>query len=134
MNPVFATLMLAAISTPAFAIEFTPLDSGIVDFDMPSGNICCSFIPDAAEGALLSCSRVEPSYWTVILMPDGEMTVDKNPGEVPGCGYGQALGNIFIYGSTWAQSGITCTSSESGLQCSANGRGFKLRRAGLTQF
>lgn len=127
---VFATLSAA----PAFAIDFTPSDGGTLEFDMPSGNICCSYIADTADGPLLSCSRVKPKYWTVTLTPDGEMNVYKNPGEVPGCGYGEPLGNVFDYGTKWKKAGIVCTSSTTGLKCMANGTGFKLSKAGLVKY
>jgi hypothetical protein len=131
---ILAAACLCVASSPAFAIEFTPQDNGIVDFDMPSGNICCSFVPDAPEGALLSCSRIEPEYWIVTLLADGSLSVNKDPDEVPGCGFGKPMGNTFRYGSTWRKSAFECHSSETGLECSANGRGFKLRRAGITEF
>lgn len=127
-------LFAGVLAAPALAIDFTPSDGGTTEFDMPSGNICCSYIPDAADGPLLSCSRVKPKYWTVTLTPDGEMHVYKNPGEVPGCGYGEPLGNVFDYGTKWKKNGIVCTSSTSGLKCMANGTGFKLSRSGLVQY
>lgn len=126
----FALLMAA----PALAIDFETSPSGSVEFDMPSGNICCSYFPDAADGPLLSCSRVKPKYWTVTLTPDGDMKVYKNPGEVPGCGYGEPLGNVFDYGTKWKLDGIVCTSSTSGLKCMANGTGFKLSKSGLVKY
>ncbi len=129
-----AALFATLIAAPAFAIDFATSDSGTIEFDMPSGNICCSYIPDAADGPLLSCSRVQPKYWTVTLTPDGEMNVYKNPGEVPGCGYGEPLGNVFDYGTKWKKAGFTCTSSTSGLKCMANGTGFKLSRSGLVKY
>lgn len=130
LTPVLAALL----TVPAFAIDFTPSESGTLEFDMPSGNICCSYIGDAADGPLLSCSRVKPKYWTVTLTPDGEMHVYKNPGEVPGCGYGEPLGNVFDYGTKWKKAGFVCTSSISGLKCMANGTGFKLSKSGLVKY
>lgn len=134
MSLPLAAVFAAALSAPALAIDFTPSEAGTTEFDMPSGNICCSYIPDAADGPLLSCSRVEPKYWTVTLTPDGEMHVYKNPGEVPGCGYGEPLGNVFDYGSKWKKAGFVCTSSSTGLKCMANGTGFKLSKAGLVKY
>lgn len=129
-----AAALLAALATPALAIDFEASDGGTIEFDMPSGNICCSYIGDAEGGPLLACTRVKPKYWVVHLRTDGDMTVYKNPGEVPGCGYGEPLGNVFAYGGTWKKSGFKCTSSTSGLKCMANGSGFKLSRAGLVQY
>lgn len=72
--------------------------------------------------------------WVVHLRTDGEMAVYKHPGEVPGCGYGEPVGNVFAYGSTWKKAGFKCTSSKFGLKCTANGSGFKQSRAGLVQY
>jgi hypothetical protein len=129
-----AAALLATLASPAFAIDFEASEGGTIEFDMPSGNICCSYISDAEGGPLLACTRVQPKYWVVHLRTDGDMTVYKNPGEVPGCGYGEPLGNVFDYGSTWKRSGFKCTSSASGLKCMANGSGFKLSRAGLVKY
>ena len=129
-----ACLLSAFAAAPALAIDFTPSSSGSIEFDMPRRNICCSYYGDKANGPLLSCSRVEPKYWTITLTPDGEMHVYKDPGEVPGCGYGEPLGNVFKYGTKWKKAGIVCTSSTTGLKCMANGKGFKLSRAGLVQY
>ena len=131
------TLTLAALAfaaAPAFAIDFKVSGSGTTEFDMPGRNVCCSYFPNASEGPVLSCSRVEPKYWTVTLTPKGKLTVYKDPGEVPGCGYGEPLGNIFAYGSTWTKDAFTCTSSKRGVKCMANGKGFRLSRAGLVKY
>ncbi|NMD09117.1 MAG: hypothetical protein GYA66_14190 [Phyllobacteriaceae bacterium] len=129
-----AITLFAFLASPALAIDFTESDTGLIEFDMPSGNICCTYVPDAPEGVKLSCSRVEPKYWIVTLTSDGEMKVYKNPGEVPGCGTGEAMGNVFEYGTTWKKSGFKCTSTTTGLKCMANGTGFKLSKAGLVKY
>jgi hypothetical protein len=135
MTRLLATAgLLVALASPVHAIDFQASESGTIEFDMPSGNICCSYIADAEGGPLLACTRVKPRYWIVHLRSDGELTVFKNPGEVPGCGYGEPLGNVFNYGSTWKKSGFKCTSSASGLKCQANGAGFKLSRSGIVEY
>lgn len=129
---LFPTLAgLTLLTSPAFAIDFEASDNGIIDFDMPSGNICCAYKEDGEEGPELSCTRVKPKYWIVTLKATGDIDVYKNPGEVPGCGYGEPLGNVFEYGTTWKMDGIRCSSATSGISCKANGRGFTLSRKGL---
>ena len=59
----FAFFMLAA---PALAVEFEPNDQGFTEFNMPSGNIGCFYVPAGGTdvyktsdgGAELSCDRV----------------------------------------------------------------------------
>ncbi len=131
---ILAAALTTLLAEPALAVDFKPTNYGSIEFDMPGNNICCSYYPKASDGAKLSCSRVNPKYWTVVLTPRGQMTVYKDPGEVPGCGYGEPLGNIFTYGSTWKKDGITCTSSKKGMTCKANGKGFTLSRAGLVKY
>ena len=106
-------LALGLFASPALAIDFEANDQGNIDFDMPSGNMCCSYIPDAADGPLLECTRVKPKYWIVQLSADGALNVNKNPGEVPGCGYGEPMGNVFSYGTTWHKGPFKCSSSSS---------------------
>ncbi len=132
MFSALAAVFFAA--TPALAVDFTPQSDGVIDFDMPSGNMCCSLIEDHPDGPILSCTRVAPKYWIVTMQQDGQYTLYKNPGEVPGCGYGKALGNIFEYGETWNKAGFSCTSATNGVRCFANGRGFRLSRAGLKKY
>jgi hypothetical protein len=73
---------LIASSGIAQAKDFTPAAKGIIDFDTPSMNMCCSYVPNKESGPLLSCSREKPKYWTVVLESMGKMTVYKNPGDV----------------------------------------------------
>lgn len=127
----FASTILIASSSAAFCKDFKPSSGGTTDFDTPSLNMCCSYVPDKETGPLLSCSRIKPKYWTVILEGGGKMMVYKNPGEVPGCGYGQPIGNVLGYGESWSAGGFACTSARSGLTCTFKGKGFVLSRQGL---
>ncbi len=133
MKRILALAIIVATSGLAQAKDFKQAENGIIDFDTPSMNICCSYVPNKEPGPLLSCSRVKPKYWTVILEATGKMTVYKNPGEVPGCGYGQPIGNVLGYGENWSAGKISCTSAKSGLTCSLNGTGFVLSRKGLKE-
>lgn len=104
-------------------------------FDTPSHNMCCHYIPAGGNGvyttpdgsAELTCSRQQPQYWTVSLTELGRFKVDKNPGEVPGCGNEEVL----AYGKTRHDGPFTCTSRTSGLTCKTNGKGFTLSKKGL---
>lgn len=76
-----ATLAALAWLPLAHAAEQTiPASAdGQVEFNAPSGNIGCIYTPKGGTstyepkdgGPELSCSRVEPSYITVILGPKG---------------------------------------------------------------
>ena len=76
-SPRYAFAMLAA---PALAVEFEPNDQGFTEFNMPSGNIGCFYVPAGGTdvyktsdgGAELSCDRVEPSYVRVMLGSFGQ--------------------------------------------------------------
>jgi hypothetical protein len=126
-----AVAILFATCGITHAKDFKETAHGITDFDTPSLNMCCAYVPTKDTGPLLSCSRVQPKYWTVNLEASGKMTVYKNPGEVPGCGYGKPVGNVLGYGETWSAGGFSCTSAKTGLTCTHNGKGFVLSRKGL---
>ncbi|MDX8517732.1 hypothetical protein [Mesorhizobium dulcispinae] len=80
-------------------------------------------------GPELSCSRVEPSYVTVILGPKGPATLIKNPGEQGCCSDATKLG----YGNSWSKGSFTCLSSTKGLTCtSSSGHGFFVSKARVT--
>jgi hypothetical protein len=125
----YALLVLPLFIAPALANE-------ILDFDVPSHNMCCSYVPaggTANHSTLdgtdeLTCSRVKPKYWIVSLTTGGMMKVYKNPGEVPGCGNPTILG----YGESRDYGDFNCTSETTGLTClNAAGKGFKLSKSGL---
>jgi hypothetical protein len=134
-------LCAALILMPALAEakDFKPANNAI-DFDTPGMNICCSLVekagyyPDPGEGPQLSCTRVAPDYWIVHLRPDGTVRLNKDPGEVPGCGYGAPLGNVLNYGDNWQSGAFSCKMGRDGLICKAKGKGFKLSRRGLRQY
>ncbi|ESY22293.1 hypothetical protein X751_08965 [Mesorhizobium sp. LNJC395A00] len=133
MVTLFAWLPLAhAVSQtiPASA-------EGQIEFNGPSGNIGCIYTPKGGTstyepqdgGPELSCSRVEPSYVTVILGPNGPATLIKNPGEQGCCSDVAKL----AYGNSWSKGPFTCQSSTKGLTCTgSNGHGFFLSKAKVT--
>ena len=139
MTRLLTTLaMLGACSSLAFAKDFKEQNNAI-DFDTPNMNICCSYVkeagyfPDPGKGPQLACTRVKPAYWIVFLRPDGSMRVDKNPGEVPGCGYGEPIGNVLKYGESWKKDRFECKMARDGITCLAGSKGFKLSRKGLKE-
>ncbi|TGQ24058.1 hypothetical protein EN827_33365, partial [Mesorhizobium sp. M1D.F.Ca.ET.184.01.1.1] len=75
------------------------------------------------------CSRVEPSYVTVILGPTGTATLINNPGEQGCCSDVTKL----RYGNRWSKGPFSCQSSTKGLSCSDdNGHGFFVSKAKVT--
>ena len=110
---------------------------GQIEFNTPSGNIGCIYTPQGGTstyqpqdgGPELNCSRVEPSYITVILGPQGPATLIKNPGEQGCCGEVTKL----RYGNRWSKGPFSCQSSTKGLSCTAgNGHGFFVSKARVT--
>ncbi|MER8834916.1 hypothetical protein [Mesorhizobium sp. M0909] len=103
----------------------------------PSGNIGCIYTPKGGTstyepqdgGPELSCSRVEPSYVTVVLGPKGQATLIKNPGEQGCCGDVAKL----AYGNSWSKGLFSCQSSTKGLTCTdKHGHGFFVSKAKVT--
>jgi hypothetical protein len=110
---------------------------GQIEFNTPSDNIGCIYTPKGGTGTYqpqdggpeLSCSRVEPSYITIILGPKGPATLIKNPGEQPCCSDVTRL----AYGNSWSAGPFLCQSSTKGLTCTAtNGHGFFISKAKAT--
>jgi hypothetical protein len=141
MKHLLAILALLTTTASAFAESksFRPDADGRIEFDTPSLNLCCTFnenvtyYPEGSgSGALLTCTRVAPKYWIVELRPDGKQIANKNPGEVPGCGYGQPIGNVLNIGDSWSKAGFDCKLARNGITCTAaRGKGFRLSRSGL---
>ncbi len=135
MRFTLSFITLAFCSTAVFAGDASSGDDEQVSFDTPSRNMCCTYTPAGGTtvystpdgSAELSCSRVEPKYWTVSLTELGKYKVYKNPGEVPGCGNTDILG----YGETRHDGPFTCKSKTSGITCTVHGKGFTLSKAGL---
>ena len=110
---------------------------GQIEFNTPSDNIGCIYTAKGGTstyqpqdgGPELSCSRVEPSYVTIILGPKGPATLIKNPGEQPCCSDVTRL----AYGNRWSEGPFSCESSTKGLTCTAtNGHGFFISKAKAT--
>ena len=112
-------------------------DDAQISFETPSHNICCTYTPaggtsvyETPDGsAELSCHRVKPQYWILSFTEKGRLNVDRNPGEVPGCGYGDSA--VLAYGEKRVDGSFTCVSKTTGLTCVAKGKGFTLSKSGV---
>ena len=122
--------IFTCVSAAHAASQSIPASSeGQVEFNTPSGNIGCIYTPKGGTstyqpqdgGPELSCSRVEPSYVTVILGPKGPATLIKNPGEQGCCSDVTKLG----YGNNWSKGPVSWQPSTKGLSCTGSkGHGF----------
>jgi hypothetical protein len=133
-----ATLVLSPLAAMAAEKTFKPDAQGRIEFDTPSLNLCCvisenvTYYPEGSgSGALLTCTRVAPKYWIVDLRPNGKVIANKDPGEVPGCGYGEPIGNVLGYGDTMKANGYSCSMAQNGITCTSGKKGFRLSRRGL---
>lgn len=135
-----AALVLLALATgPALAgneLAFAPAPDGTVAFNMPSGNVGCTWIPPggtatyatATGGAELHCTIMEPDYRVVILQPSGAAPAPYATGEVGGLPVAPAL----AYGRFWQAGPFTCLSARAGLVCTnATGNGLRMARRGI---
>jgi hypothetical protein len=133
-------LLIGLFFAPIFAVSAFAGDGGgggdvEAEFDTPSHNMCCHYIPEGGTSvyttpdgsAEMICQREKPQYWTVSLTALGKLKVDKHPGEQAGCGGT----NVIEYGETRHDGPFTCISSTSGITCVVNGRGFSLAKSGL---
>lgn len=135
---VLALIALAALPAAASLPAFPADENGLVTFQMPSGNIGCTYVPAGGTpvyrppggGPELSCDRVEPAYATLILGREGFATLVDGPGEAGCC-----AGPVLHYGRVWSEGPFTCESARTGLTCRrADGRGFSLARARIDLF
>jgi len=126
-------LGMILVTTPALAADFVAMESGQIEFTMPSGNIGCIYTPEGGtenyepegEGPELSCDRVAPTYVRITLPGEGEPTRLDDVKDASCCG----AQNEFDYGDTWSFDGFLCASATTGLRCSRGEHGFFLSRA-----
>lgn len=105
-------------------------------FQLSSGNIGCTFVPDGGTPvykppggkAELQCDRVEPSYKRAILASTGKGKVYNNVGDASCCGYL----NVLEYGETWKMGPFACSSATTGLTCTRGSHGLKMSRKSVT--
>ena len=122
----------AAFGPPAAANPYSGSDDAHVQFfRSPSSNIHCEIdfqrghgVPDGAY-----CMSVSPLQ-NVTIRPDGSLAnVCTNDSS---CGSnGPTDEGVLAYGQSAVLGPFTCLSEESGMTCTANGRGFKISSAGI---
>jgi hypothetical protein len=122
----------AALAPQAVANPYIgPDDAQVQSFRSPSGNIHCeinfqrgSGVPDGAY-----CMSVQPLQ-NVLIRSDGSLAnVCTND---PSCGSNAPLDEAVLpYGQSAVLGPFTCLSEESGMTCTANGRGFTISSAGI---
>jgi hypothetical protein len=109
---------------------------GPADFETPSGNVGCNYIPESGDGVFYSpdggaeliCDRIAPRYVRFSLPARGIATLEVHVRDTGCCG-----GPVLIYGAHWSGGPFQCDSRETGLQCSnADGHGFTLSRSEAT--
>jgi hypothetical protein len=123
----------AAVVTPQVAANpyVGPDDAHVQFFRSPSGNIECEIdfqrapnIPDRAY-----CMSMKPLQ-NVQIRSDGSLagvcTDDVSCGS-----NGPQDQAVLPYGQSAALGAFTCISEESGMTCTANGRGFNISTAGI---
>ena len=127
---VFAAMSLLAL--PAQAASFAPDENGLVMFELPSGNIGCTFVPEGGTPvykppgghAELQCDRAEPSYMRAIMSTSGAAKKYNNVGDASCCGYA----NVLSYGERWKMGPFSCRSRSTGLTCTRGSHGLKMSR------
>ncbi len=128
-----ALLAVAACSPPQGAktepepqAESVSTPGTLEEFQLPSGNIGCVYIPAGGSAvyrspdsrAELQCDRIAPTYVRIILSETGPAVLHEDVSEAPCCG-----GETVAYGARWSRGPFTCESAEAGLTCSNAGGG-----------
>jgi hypothetical protein len=99
-------------------------------FQMPSHNIGCGVDSGVLRCDILSGLKPEPTQsceldWTGVVL-EGDRGAQP---ECAGDTVYDASAPVLKYGETWAREGISCTSTQEGLDCkNAGGHGFHLAR------
>ncbi|KQV66071.1 hypothetical protein [Rhizobium sp. Root1220] len=131
-NPAFLSLAVSlAVALPGLAADraFKPDENGQVVFVTPSRNIGCTYIPKGGTpmytpddgGPELGCDRIEPLYVRLVLSASGAAFIFKMEGDSACC----SDTNILQYGDSWRAGPFSCSSEQTGLQCSRDdGHGF----------
>jgi hypothetical protein len=130
MRRILAGAAIAALAiSPAIARD----QDSQAEFITPSGNVGCTYTPKGGTatyeptggGPELICERVEPTYVTLVMGPNGRVKRIDNPGEQGCCSDQPKL----AYGKSWSRGPFTCSSAAAGLTCNGpGGHGFFVSR------
>lgn len=110
--------------------------NGPADFEAPSGNVGCNYIPEGGNGvyhspdggAELICDRIAPLYLRFSLSAHGISTIQDHVLDTGCCG-----GPVLPYGAHWQGGPFACDMRETGLTCNnTDGHGFTLSRSTAT--
>jgi hypothetical protein len=132
---LFGIILIPFLAATAFAGDGGGGGDAEADFDTPSHNMCCHYIPEGGNGVYtpadgsseMICQREKPQYWTVTLSGLGTLNIDKHPGEQAGCG----STNVIEYGEVRHDGPFKCVSKTSGITCTVDGHGFSLAKSGF---
>ncbi|MEH3130228.1 MAG: hypothetical protein PGN27_09760 [Mycolicibacterium neoaurum] len=137
MSLLMTVMGLATFAPHAAANPYSGADDAHVQFfRSPTGNIQCEInfgrAPAAAGAESLPdgvyCMSQQPLQ-SVQIRADGSLT-DVCTG--PTCGSdGPTDQGVLAYGQSAVLGPFTCLSEESGMTCTANGRGFEISTAGI---
>lgn len=133
-------LLFSILSAPAFAGgdgDGSGFEVGS-SFYAPSHNIFCNYLDAGGEvgtayhdkGSEIHCARLLPSRLVVVLTGTGKMTVTR-PSKADMENVYAEKEMILPYGKSEKNGTHTCTSTQAGMKCTVNGKGFVLSRQGL---
>lgn len=132
---MFRTLAVALVfATSAVAAgeqAFSPNANGGTEFQAPSGNIGCIYIPEGGTdvytpqdgGPELQCDRIEPVYLRFFLGGKGKGKKYENVGDASCCS-----GPVLKYGNATKLGPFSCQSETAGLTCRNGEHGFFISR------
>jgi hypothetical protein len=130
-DPARATMAVALLLwAPAVAVPRAAADTNVAFFKSPSGNIECEIdfqrggVPDGAY-----CMSVNPPQHAVI-GPDGALT-DVCTNEMSCLSDGPEGEPVLPYGQSRGIGPFLCHSEQSGMTCTANGKGFTISSSGI---
>jgi len=133
MSLLVTVMGLATFAPQAAANPYSGADNAHVQFfRSPTGNIQCEINFGRAGAESLPdgvyCMSQQPLQ-SVQIRADGSLT-DVCTG--PTCGSdGPTDQGVLAYGQSATLGPFTCLSEESGMTCTANGRGFEISTAGI---
>ena len=137
LRAALSAMFAIAIGAPALAGNesvFPAAPDGTIAFNMPSGNVGCTFIPVGGTAVYytatgqeeLICARIEPEFLVVILEYHLGGHQPIRSGEAPELPDAPVL----EYGQFWQAGAFTCLAARSGLTCTnSSGAGLRMSRA-----